>query len=54
MRVVHVSAATWIRDDFLYDKDIEFDYIAFEKIDNGMKYLNPDHFSVKELIRAIH
>ena len=30
------------------------DYDAFEKIDSGMKYLNPDHFSVKELIRAIH
>ncbi len=50
----YVSAVTWIRDDFLYDKDIEFDYDAFEKIDSGMKYLNPDHFSVKELIRAIH
>lgn len=50
----YVSAVTWIRDDFLYDKDIEFDYDAFEKIDSGMKYLNPDRFSVKELIRAIH
>lgn len=50
----YFSSVIWIRDDFLYDKDIEFDYEAFEKIDSGIMYLNPDHFSVKELIRAIH
>ena len=44
----------WIRDDYLYDKEIEFDYDAFEKIDSGIMYLNPEHFSVKELIKAIH
>ena len=48
-----ISSVTWIRDDFLYDKDIEFDYEAFEKIDSGIIYLNPDHFSVEELIKTV-
>lgn len=48
-----LSSITWIRDDFLHDASIEFDYDAFEKIDDGIMYLNPDHFSAKELVRAI-
>ena len=48
-----MSNVRWIRDDFLYDDSIEFDFVAFEEIDNGTDYLNPDHFSVKELVYYI-
>lgn len=41
---------TWIDDDFLDNGNIEFDYEAFYKIDDGIRYINPNHFSVNELI----
>ncbi len=40
----------WINDDFLYDTSIPFDTAAFRIIDTGAAYLNPKHFSVKQLI----
>lgn len=41
----------WINDDFLDDKNLDFDYEAFELIDSGIPYLNPNHFSIKELMK---
>lgn len=35
----------WIEDDFLSNEEIEFDYDAFARIDEGVEYLNPLHFS---------
>lgn len=40
----------WIDDDFMNDENIPFDYDSFEKIDSGIPYLNPKHFSVKNLV----
>lgn len=48
-----LSNVRWIRDDFLSDENIEFDFEAFELIDDGVEYLNPDHFSVNEMIMYI-
>lgn len=44
----------WIDDGFMDNENIPFDYDAFEKIDDGIIYLNPKHFSVKELIKAAY
>lgn len=41
---------TWIDDDFLYNENTEFDFESFNKIDDGIRYLNPNHFSINELI----
>lgn len=41
---------TWIDDDFLYDEKKEFDFQAFERIDNGIPYLNPKHFSIVQVV----
>ena len=43
----------WIDDDFLSDANREFDQDAFEIIDSGVDYLNPKHFSVRELVQAV-
>lgn len=43
----------WIDDDFMRDETIPFDFDAFEVIDSGVKYLNPKHFSVRQLVAAI-
>ena len=43
-----------IADDFLFDENIELDFAAFAKIDDGVRYLNPVHFSVEQLINFIH
>ncbi|MCI7350738.1 MAG: transposase [Ruminococcus sp.] len=40
----------FINDDFLNDEKIEFDYELFEIIDSGAKYLNPNHFSINDLV----
>ena len=48
-----ISDIVWIRDDFLSDENIDFDYDAFEKIDSGIDYINPDHFSVNEIIYSV-
>lgn len=40
----------WINDDFLSEEKIDFDYEAFVLIDSGVKYLNPNGFSIKELM----
>ncbi len=48
-----LSKITWISDDFLSDENIDFDFEAFEIIDSGVIYLNPNHFSVMEMITAI-
>ncbi len=48
-----LSKISWIRDDFLSDENIDFDYEAFERIDDGIEYLNPDHFSVNEMISIV-
>ena len=48
-----ISDIVWIRDDFLSDENIDFDYDAFEQIDSGIDYINPDHFSVNEIIYSV-
>ena len=48
-----LSEIIWINDDFLSDENMDFDYEAFERIDSGIVYLNPNHFSVNEMIQAI-
>ncbi len=45
---------TWIDDDFMNDENIEFDFDAFDIIDSGVKYVNPKHFSVVDLVNAIN
>lgn len=41
---------TWIDDGFLYNENKEFDFEVFYKIDDGIKYINPNHFSINDLI----
>lgn len=48
-----LSNIIWIRDDFLSDENIDFDYEAFDRIDDGIEYINPDHFSVNEMISIV-
>lgn len=43
----------WIDDDFMNDENKEFDLEAFEIIDSGEKYINPQHFSVSKLVDAL-
>lgn len=43
----------WIDDDFMRDENIEFDFAAFDIIDSGKKYVNPNHFSVANLMDAL-
>ena len=43
----------WVDDDFMNDENREFDFPAFEIIDSGTKYLNPRHFSLKQLISVL-
>lgn len=45
-----VSDIVWIDDDFLYDENLPFDFEAFRKIDEGIRYLNPKHFSVYQFV----
>lgn len=40
-------------DDFMNDENIEFDFEAFDIIDSNIKYVNPKHFSVLDLINAL-
>ena len=47
----NILPAFWIDDDFLSDENIPFDYESFELIDDGVKYMNPKHFSVKKLVK---
>lgn len=49
----YLKGILWIDDDFLSNESIPFDYDAFEFIDRKVAYLNPKHFSVKQLIRAL-
>ena len=44
----------WINDDFLYDVKQDFDFNTFRLIDDGMKYLNPGHFTISELVSYIN
>ncbi len=44
----------WVDDDFMNDDTIEFDFDAFEIIDSGVTYLNPNHFSVEQLISVLN
>lgn len=46
----HILPALWIEDDFLNNEKIPFDYEKFELIDEGVKYLNPKHFSVRNFV----
>ena len=48
-----LESVIWIEDDFMYDDSIEFDCDAFDVIDSGEKYVNPNHFSVKELMNVL-
>ena len=48
-----LSNIRWIRDDFLSNENLDFDYTAFEEIDDGVEYVNPDHFSINEIIMFI-
>lgn len=45
-----ILPAVWMVDDFLDNEEIPFDYKKFERIDAGIKYLNPKHFSVKNFV----
>jgi len=49
-----MSHIRWIDDDFFNDGSKDFDQEAFEIIDSGVDYMNPNHFSVKELIQVIN
>jgi len=44
---------TWLNDDFLYDENLDFDFQAFAKIDEGTLYLNPNHVSIKQIIEYV-
>ena len=44
---------TWLDDDFLNDDTAEFDFDTFRKIDAGVKYLNPKHVSVQEIMEYL-
>lgn len=48
-----LEPVVWIEDDFMNDENIEFDFEAFDIIDSGEKYLNPNHFSITKLIDAL-
>ena len=43
----------WVDDDFMNDENIEFDFEAFDIIDSDIKYVNPKHFSVSDIINAL-
>lgn len=43
----------WIDDDFMSDENIPFDFDSFALIDDGVRYLNPKHFSVVQLVRTM-
>lgn len=45
-----LKGITWVDDDFMSDENIEFDFDAFEIIDSGTKYINPNHFSIEALV----
>lgn len=49
----NLSAIRWIDDDFMYDGDREFDFELFYEIDSGVKFLNPNHFSLLEIFDYI-
>ncbi|MFI3200665.1 MAG: hypothetical protein R3Y54_03940 [Eubacteriales bacterium] len=36
------------------DEKIEFDFKAFEYIDSGNKYLNPNHFSINQMMNYMN
>ena len=44
----------WIDDSFLNDKKIKFDFKTFEYIDTGSKYLNPNRFSINQLMNYLY
>lgn len=48
-----LNGLIWIDDDFMYDESIPFNFELFEIIDSKVPYLNPKHFSVDQLIRAL-
>lgn len=45
---------TWIQDDFMNDEKIEFDFEAFYQIDSGIRYINPNHFSINKLMPFLY
>lgn len=47
----HILPALWMEDDFMNNEKIPFNYEKFELIDEGVKYLNPKHFSVKNFVK---
>ena len=47
----YIWPAFWIEDDFLNHETIRFDYEKFELIDEGVSYLNPKHFSVRNFVK---
>ncbi len=44
----------WIDDSFLNDDNLEFNFKAFEYIDKGNKYLNPNHFSINQMMNYLY
>lgn len=48
------SNILWVNDDFMDDETIPFDFDSFALIDDGVEYLNPKHFSVKQLIQVMN
>lgn len=43
----------WIDDDFMNDENLAFDFELFDIIDSGVKYVNPKHFSISDLIELL-
>lgn len=48
------SDVVWIDDDFMNDETLTFDFDSFFKMEDGIVYLNPKHFSVSSLIHMMH
>lgn len=48
-----LQQVVWIDDTFLHDESAIFDFAAFAKIDDGVQYLNPAHFSIQHLINYL-
>lgn len=44
------SGIVWIDDDFMNDDSIPFDFESFYKIDDGIQFLNPKHFSASQFL----
>lgn len=54
MEIPHfLQSIIWIDDDFMNDENIEFNFESFDIIDSGVKYVNPNHFAIADLMDAL-